>query len=59
MTRAWAAVIVNYESGSLLADCVRSVLADTSAGEVELVVVDNGSDDGSVDSCSPRSPTCT
>ena len=45
----WAAVVVNYEAGPLLADCVRSVLADTSAGPVELVVVDNGSRDGSVE----------
>lgn len=44
----WAAVVVNYESGPLLAECVRSVLADTSAGPVEVVVVDNGSADGSV-----------
>jgi N-acetylglucosaminyl-diphospho-decaprenol L-rhamnosyltransferase len=49
VTRAWAAVIVNYRAGSLLTDCVRSVLADSSAGEVELVVVDNGSGDGSID----------
>jgi N-acetylglucosaminyl-diphospho-decaprenol L-rhamnosyltransferase len=47
MTR-WAAVVVNYESGPLLINCVRSLLADTSAGEPELVVVDNGSRDGSV-----------
>ncbi len=46
---SWAAVVVNYEAGSLLVDCVRSVLADSSAGAVELVVVDNGSRDGSVD----------
>jgi N-acetylglucosaminyl-diphospho-decaprenol L-rhamnosyltransferase len=45
----WAAVVVNYEAGPLLADCVRSVLADVSAGDAELVVVDNGSADGSVD----------
>jgi GT2 family glycosyltransferase len=45
----WAAVVVNYEAGPLLEDCVRSVLADTSAGPVDLVVVDNGSRDGSVD----------
>ena len=49
MTRAWAAIVVNYQTGSLLTDCVRSVLTDSSAGEVELVVVDNGSDDGSVE----------
>jgi N-acetylglucosaminyl-diphospho-decaprenol L-rhamnosyltransferase len=45
----WAAVVINYEGGDRLAGCVRSVLADTSAGPVELVVVDNGSADGSVD----------
>jgi N-acetylglucosaminyl-diphospho-decaprenol L-rhamnosyltransferase len=44
----WAAVVVNYESGPLLLECVESVLADTSAGEPELIVVDNGSDDGSI-----------
>ena len=45
----WAAVVVSYEAGTLLVECVRSVLADSSAGAVELVVVDNGSSDGSVD----------
>ena len=49
VTRAWAAVVVNYEAGALLTECVRSVLADTSAGEVELVVVDNSSHDGSIE----------
>jgi N-acetylglucosaminyl-diphospho-decaprenol L-rhamnosyltransferase len=49
VTRSWAAVVVNYEAGTLLTACVRSVLADTSAGDVDLVVVDNGSADGSVD----------
>ena len=44
----WAAVVVNYEAGPLLAACIRSLLADASAGEPELVVVDNGSRDGSV-----------
>jgi N-acetylglucosaminyl-diphospho-decaprenol L-rhamnosyltransferase len=44
----WAAVVINYEAGPLLEQCVRSVLADDSAGPVELVVVDNGSHDGSV-----------
>ncbi len=45
----WAAVVVNYESGELLTACVQSLLADTSAVGVELVVVDNGSTDGSVE----------
>ncbi len=43
----WAAVVVNYEAGPALRDCVESLLADTSAGPPEVVVVDNGSRDGS------------
>jgi N-acetylglucosaminyl-diphospho-decaprenol L-rhamnosyltransferase len=44
----WAAVVINYEAGSALARCVRSLLADTSAGNApQVVVVDNGSSDGS------------
>lgn len=45
----WAAVVVNYEAGSSLTACVDSLLADGSAGgPPEVVVVDNGSADGSV-----------
>jgi N-acetylglucosaminyl-diphospho-decaprenol L-rhamnosyltransferase len=44
----WAAVVINYETGPLLVDCVRSIVADTSAGVPEIVVVDNGSRDDSV-----------
>jgi N-acetylglucosaminyl-diphospho-decaprenol L-rhamnosyltransferase len=44
----WAAVVINYEAGPALCDCVRSLLADTSAGPPpQVVVVDNGSSDGS------------
>jgi N-acetylglucosaminyl-diphospho-decaprenol L-rhamnosyltransferase len=46
---AWAAVVVTYEAGPRLTACVQSVLADTSAGPVDVIVVDNGSADGSVD----------
>jgi N-acetylglucosaminyl-diphospho-decaprenol L-rhamnosyltransferase len=55
----WAAVIVNYESGGLLTDCVDALLADDSAGTVELVVVDNGSSDGSVATLRARHPSVT
>ena len=48
MTARWAAVVVNYDAGPLLETCVRSVLADISAGAAELVVVDNASSDDSV-----------
>ena len=44
----WAAVVVNYEAGELLTVCVRSLFADDSAGPPEVVVVDNGSTDGSI-----------
>jgi N-acetylglucosaminyl-diphospho-decaprenol L-rhamnosyltransferase len=44
----WAAVVVNYESGPELTACIASLLADDSAGgPPEVVVVDNGSTDGS------------
>ena len=45
---AWSAVVIAYESGDLLVGAVDSLLADTSAGVAEVVVVDNGSRDGSV-----------
>jgi N-acetylglucosaminyl-diphospho-decaprenol L-rhamnosyltransferase len=48
MTARWAAIVVNYEAGPLLLESVRSLRADTSAGNAEIVVVDNGSSDGSV-----------
>ncbi len=43
----WAAVVVNYNAGPALCDCVGSVLAEEPCPEV--VVVDNASTDGSVD----------
>ena len=48
MDAPWAAVVVNFEAGDALTTCVASLLADTSAGPVDVVVVDNGSSDGSV-----------
>ena len=54
---SWAAIVVNYEAGALLTECVESLLADRSAGgPPELVVVDNGSTDGSVDRLLAREP---
>ena len=44
----WAAVVVNFESGPLLVECISVLLADTSAGPIDLVVVDNGSKDDSI-----------
>jgi N-acetylglucosaminyl-diphospho-decaprenol L-rhamnosyltransferase len=40
-----AAVVVNFESGAALTDCLRTLVSESPA---EVVVVDNGSSDGSV-----------
>ena len=48
-----AAVIVNYESGSALVRCVDGLRSEATGG---LVVVDNGSTDGSVDQVRDRFP---
>ena len=55
----WAAVVVNYESGALITECVEALRADDSAGPVEVVVVDNGSTDGSVADLRQRCPGVT
>src|SRR5262249_6646006 len=56
----WAAVVINYEAGSALCDCVRSLLADTSAGPApQVVVVDNGSSDGSAAAVARSLPAVT
>ncbi len=48
-TPEWGVVVVNFNAGPLLVRCVRSALADTSAGPPpEVVVVDNDSTDDSV-----------
>jgi N-acetylglucosaminyl-diphospho-decaprenol L-rhamnosyltransferase len=54
-----AHVVVTFEAGDLLLDCVRSLLADTSAGTPEIVVVDNGSSDGSVAALRAAHPEAT
>jgi N-acetylglucosaminyl-diphospho-decaprenol L-rhamnosyltransferase len=56
----WAVVVINYEAGAALCDCIRSLLADTSAGQPpEVVVVDNGSSDGSAASVAQSLPAVT
>jgi N-acetylglucosaminyl-diphospho-decaprenol L-rhamnosyltransferase len=51
-----AVVVVNYESGASLARCVEELWSE---GPAELVVVDNGSDDGSLRDLSRRFPDLT
>lgn len=45
---AWSAVIVNYNAGALLLECVASLYADTVHPPTVVVVVDNDSTDGSM-----------
>lgn len=42
-------IVVNWNTRELLRDCLRSVVAGEPTGAVEIVVVDNGSADGSAD----------
>lgn len=42
-----AVVVVSYNTRDLLLDCLASVLESTQAWSIELVIVDNGSEDGS------------
>lgn len=56
-TGRWAAVVVNYNAGPLLQRCIASLLADTSGGgEPQIVVVDNGSSDGSAPAAAAAFP---
>jgi N-acetylglucosaminyl-diphospho-decaprenol L-rhamnosyltransferase len=55
--RRWAAVVVSFNYGDLLERAVRSILADTSAGVPDVVVVDNGSTDGSLENLRAAFPT--
>jgi GT2 family glycosyltransferase len=51
MTHAVSSIIVNFNAGPLLRGCVESLLACPLAAEV--IVVDNASHDGSLDSLIP------
>lgn len=42
-------IIVNYKSAALVADCIRSVNDKTLGIEYEIIIVDNDSQDGSVE----------
>jgi GT2 family glycosyltransferase len=53
-----AFVILNWNSGEMTAECIRSILAMHSK-DYEIVVVDNGSHDGSVDHLRSEFPQIT
>ena len=49
-------IVLNYDERDLLVDCVRSMLAAIGPDD-EIIVVDNGSSDGSADAVSEEFPT--
>jgi GT2 family glycosyltransferase len=38
-------IIINYKSGALIMDCIKSIVQQTSPGSYEIIVVDNDSQD--------------
>lgn len=54
-----AGVVVNYNAGAALLACVESIMADTTVGPAEVVVVDNESGDGSVEALERAHPEVT
>ena len=48
-------VIVNYNSGNLILDCIESILK-TKNNDIEIIVVDNASTDGSHKKCKEKFP---
>lgn len=50
-----AVIVVSYNSGDLLARCLRAVAAQTAA-PTRILVMDNGSSDGAVETCEREFP---
>ena len=57
MSRPISVIIVNYNVKDYLANCLRSVEESDYAGQIEIIVVDNGSYDGSAAMVKARFPS--
>lgn len=57
MSRALAVVVVNYNAGDYLARCIGSIYRSATEVELDVVVVDNASRDGSTESARKAFPT--
>ena len=49
-------IVVNYKTKKITADCLRSIKASTDTLKKEVIVVDNGSEDGSIEYLKKRFP---
>lgn len=56
MTPQVTIVIVNWNGGQLLMQCLESIRAHTCAGRISVIVVDNNSTDGSREAATERFP---
>ena len=52
-------IIVSFNTRDITMACIRSVLAETSSGNYELIVVDNNSSDGSAEAIAREFPQVT
>ena len=50
------AIIVNWNDKDVIGDCIQSILAQ-GRSDIDIIVSDNGSDDGSVDSIREQFPS--
>ena len=50
------AIIVNWNDKDVTGDCIQSILAQ-GRSDIDIIVSDNGSDDGSVDSIREQFPS--
>jgi N-acetylglucosaminyl-diphospho-decaprenol L-rhamnosyltransferase len=53
------AVVVTYRGAAFLGDCLRALVAEASGARLEIVVVDNGSHDGTADLLREQFPAVT
>ena len=50
-------IIVNFNAGDLIGNCIASIIRETTISDYEIIVVDNDSSDGSVDKIKQQFPS--
>src|SRR4051812_41629893 len=51
-------ILVNWNTRQLLLDCIQSIVGQTASRRLEIIVVDNASDDGSAEAVDLQFPAC-